>query len=122
MLKEQIDYTGRQIKSTTSEMEQFKVAQRVERTPWAKMGKNIQDIGTQFGTISQKTGQVGIALAKGWARLVEIDNAKAKLSAHGNSGKQVETFMTTANTARLRVLHSVRVKLIQRLPMRLPLG
>lgn len=118
-LKEQIDYTGRQIKSTTSEMEQFKVAQRVERTPWAKMGKNIQGIGTQLGTISQKTGQVGmsltknitrpagiaaaavggIALAKGWARLVEIDNAKAKLSALGNSGKQVETIMTNANTA-----------------------
>lgn len=118
-LKEQIDYTGRQIKSTTSEMEQFKVAQRVERTPWAKMGKNIQGIGTQLGTVSQKTGQVGmsltknitrpagiaaaavggIALAKGWARLVEIDNAKAKLSALGNSGKQVETIMTNANTA-----------------------
>ena len=118
-LKEQIDYTGRQIKSTTSEMEQFKVAQRVDRTPWAKMGKNIQGIGTQLGTISQKTGQVGmsltknitrpagiaaaavggIALAKGWARLVEIDNAKAKLSALGNSGKQVETIMTNANTA-----------------------
>ncbi|MBF0814040.1 peptidoglycan DD-metalloendopeptidase family protein [Staphylococcus saprophyticus] len=118
-LKEQIDYTGRQIKSTTSEMEQFKVAQRVERTPWAKMGKNIQGIGTQLGTISQKTNQVGmsltknitrpagiaaaavggIALAKGWARLVEIDNAKAKLSALGNSGKQVETIMTNANTA-----------------------
>jgi len=118
-LKEQIDYTGRQIKTTTSEMEQFKVAQRVDRTPWAKMGKNIQGIGTQLGTISQKTGQVGmsltknitrpagiaaaavggIALAKGWARLVEIDNAKAKLSALGNSGKQVETIMTNANTA-----------------------
>ncbi|MEB8088263.1 peptidoglycan DD-metalloendopeptidase family protein [Staphylococcus pseudoxylosus] len=118
-LKEQIDYTGRQIKTTTSEMEQFKVAQRVDRTPWAKMGKNIQGIGSQLGTISQKTGQVGmsltknitrpagiaaaavggIALAKGWARLVEIDNAKAKLSALGNSGKQVETIMTNANTA-----------------------
>lgn len=118
-LKEQIDYTGRQIKTTTSEMEQFKVAQRVDRTPWAKMGKNIQGIGTQLGTISQKTGQVGmsltknitrpagiaaaavggIALAKGWSRLVEIDNAKAKLSALGNSGKQVETIMTNANTA-----------------------
>jgi phage-related protein len=118
-LKEQIDYTGRQIKTTTAEMEQFKVAQRVDRTPWAKMGKNIQGIGAQLSTVSEKTGKVGmsltknitrpaglaaaavggIALAKGWSRLVEIDNAKAKLSALGNSGKDVETIMTNANKA-----------------------
>lgn len=41
----------------------------------------------------------GIVLAKGWSRMVEIDNAKVKLQAIGNSAEDVTKIMGNATTA-----------------------
>ena len=41
----------------------------------------------------------GIALAKGWARMTEIDNAKAKLRAVGNTADDVKSIMENATEA-----------------------
>ena len=52
-----------------------------------KAGKVALGIGTAFA---------GIALAKGWERMVNIDNARTKLEAIGNSAEDVSKIMDNA--------------------------
>ena len=84
-----------------------------------KTGEGFEKVGSIFTNISKKSEEVGnnltkkitkpamvaggalagISIGKGFGRLVEIDNAEAKLSALGNSGKNVEEIMINANKA-----------------------
>lgn len=73
------------------------------------IGTGMQEVGTKAQTMGQSlTSKItkpallaggalaGIALTKGFGRLVEIDTAKAKLSALGNSAKDTNTIMDNA--------------------------
>lgn len=73
------------------------------------IGTGMQDVGTKAQTMGQSlTSKItkpallaggalaGIAITKGFGRLVEIDTAKAKLSALGNSAKDTNTIMDNA--------------------------
>lgn len=73
------------------------------------VGTGMQEVGTKAQTMGQSlTNKItkpalvaggalaGIALTKGFGRLVEIDTAKAKLSALGNSAKDTNTIMDNA--------------------------
>ncbi|WP_239734672.1 tape measure protein [Mammaliicoccus sp. G-M28] len=84
-----------------------------------KTGQGFERVSSTLDTISKKSVEMGssltskitkpamiagsalagITIGKGFGRLVEIDNAEAKLSALGNSGKNVEEIMTNANKA-----------------------
>ncbi|MEJ7220608.1 peptidoglycan DD-metalloendopeptidase family protein [Staphylococcus gallinarum] len=117
--EKELHFLGRQLESAQSELKEFQKAQKIDSSSWTKAGRNISSMGDSLKGVSAKIGEVGssltskitkpalvaasavggIALAKGWSRLVEIDNAKAKLSALGNSGKNVEKIMVNANTA-----------------------
>lgn len=117
--EKELHFLGRQLESAQSELKEFQKAQKIDSSSWTKAGRNISSMGDSLKGVSAKMGEVGssltskitkpalvaasavggIALAKGWSRLVEIDNAKAKLSALGNSGKNVEKIMVNANTA-----------------------
>ncbi|MBU7217849.1 peptidoglycan DD-metalloendopeptidase family protein [Staphylococcus gallinarum] len=70
---------------------------------------NMQEVGSRAQNVGQSlTSKItkpalaacaalgGIAIAKGWSRLVEIDTAKAKLSALGNSAKDTTEIMDNA--------------------------
>lgn len=70
---------------------------------------NMQEVGSRAQNVGQSlTSKItkpalaagaalgGIAIAKGWSRLVEIDTAKAKLSALGNSAKDTTKIMDNA--------------------------
>lgn len=117
--EKELHFLGRQLENAQSELKEFQKAQKIDSSSWTKAGRNISSMGDSLKGVSAKMGEVGssltskitkpalvaasavggIALAKGWSRLVEIDNAKAKLSALGNSGKNVEKIMVNANTA-----------------------
>lgn len=117
--EKELHFLGRQLESAQSELKEFQKAQKIDSSSWTKAGRNISSMGDSLKGVSAKMSEVGssltskitkpalvaasavggIALAKGWSRLVEIDNAKAKLSALGNSGKNVEKIMVNANTA-----------------------
>lgn len=73
------------------------------------IGTGMQEVGNKAQTMGQSlTSKItkpalvaggalaGIALTKGFGRLVEIDTAKAKLSALGNSAKDTNTIMDNA--------------------------
>ncbi len=84
-----------------------------------KTGQGFEKVSNTLDTVSKKSVEMGnsltnkitkpamvaggalagISIGKGFGRLVEIDNAEAKLSALGNSGKNVEEIMTNANKA-----------------------
>ena len=61
----------------------------------------MQDL-TTFGTKTAKvlagtaTALAGVVLAKGWSRMTQIDNAKVKLEAIGNSAESVQKIMDNA--------------------------
>lgn len=61
----------------------------------------MQDL-TAFGTKTAKvlagtaTALAGVVLAKGWSRMTQIDNAKVKLEAIGNSAESVQKIMDNA--------------------------
>ncbi|WP_210140028.1 peptidoglycan DD-metalloendopeptidase family protein [Staphylococcus sp. GDY8P112P] len=73
------------------------------------VGTGMQNVGNKAQTMGQSltskitkpalvagSALAGIALTKGFGRLVEIDTAKAKLSALGNSAKDTNTIMDNA--------------------------
>lgn len=66
------------------------------------IGKDLTKVGSALTSKITKPAMVaggalaGITLAKGWARMTDIDNARAKLLALGNTGPQVETIMNNA--------------------------
>ena len=60
------------------------------------IGKGLQTVGgtlTKYVTkpvLAAGTALSGLTLAKGWSRMVEIDNARAKLTALGQDAKAVQ--------------------------------
>ena len=68
----------------------------------ARMTDNGMAKLTSFGAKTAKitagiaAGFASIALAKGWSRMTQIDNAKVKLEAIGNSAKDVQKIMDNA--------------------------
>lgn len=77
-----------------------------------KIGNGISGIGGKLtslgGALTNKitkpaavaaTALAGITLGKGWSRMVEIDNAKVKLEAIGNSADDVKEIMNNATVA-----------------------
>lgn len=84
-----------------------------------EMGKKLQSVGkgfTSFGKSVEKIGDkltkyitkpaiaagaavAGITLGKGWSRMSEIDNAKVKLEAIGNSAEDVTEIMNNATVS-----------------------
>lgn len=67
-----------------------------------KAGSKINEIGSGLTNHITKPALAagaavgGIALAKGWSRMTEIDNAKVKLKAIGNSAEDVSAIMENA--------------------------
>lgn len=67
--------------------------------------KSFDKVGTSLTNKITKPAGIaagavaGIVLAKGWARMTEIDNAKAKLRGVGNSAKDVAKIMDNATEA-----------------------
>ena len=68
----------------------------------SSIGKDVTKVGTALTSKITKPALVaggalaGVTLAKGWSRMTEIDNARAKLTALGNSSKDVKTIMDNA--------------------------
>ncbi|WP_204205909.1 tape measure protein [Mammaliicoccus sciuri] len=104
------------LNDTTQDYKEFTKAQQIANSGWTKAGNGMTSISKGLDSVSSKlsaTGKSltnsitkpalvaggalgGIALSKGFSRLVEIDNAKAKLDGLGMSGKQVQSIMDNA--------------------------
>lgn len=71
----------------------------------SSLGKGMMNVGSGFTKYITKPALVagaalaGVTLKKGWDRMVEIDNAKVKLEAIGNSAEDVTKIMENANAA-----------------------
>lgn len=69
------------------------------------VGTSISDIGSKLTNGITKPALVaatavgGIIIGKGWGRLVQIDNARAKLTALGHDASNVEKIMNNAHAA-----------------------
>ena len=119
--KMQIEY-NRQADALNAMKGKLAESETEYRTMYSTLGRtstqftNIGTSMTNIGTKSQKVGQsltnsvtkpalaagaalAGVVIAKGWGRLVEIDTAKAKLGALGNSSKEVTSIMDNAMEA-----------------------
>ncbi|RIO33905.1 peptidoglycan DD-metalloendopeptidase family protein [Staphylococcus saprophyticus] len=88
--------------------ENFSMAGRLSNS-FKSIGSSMQSVGGQAQNMGGKLTNgitkpalmaggalAGIAITKGFGRLVEIDTAKAKLSALGNSAKDTNTIMDNA--------------------------
>ena len=105
----EMHFLGRQIVNTTNEMNEFKTAQKVDNTSWAKMGKGFEGMSTKIRGVSTQMAEIGSTLTSkitkpaliagaamggitaklGFDRLVGLDTAKAKLEGLGYSTKEV---------------------------------
>lgn len=105
----EMHFLGRQIVNTTNEMNEFKTAQKVDNTSWAKMGKGFEGMSTKIRGVSTQMAEIGSSLTSkitkpaliagaamggitaklGFDRLVGLDTAKAKLEGLGYSTKEV---------------------------------
>ncbi|KRG09892.1 peptidoglycan DD-metalloendopeptidase family protein [Staphylococcus sp. NAM3COL9] len=105
----EMHFLGRQIVNTTNEMNEFKTAQKVDNTGWAKMGKGFEGMSTKIRGVSTQMAEIGSTLTSkitkpaliagaamggitaklGFDRLVGLDTAKAKLEGLGYSTKEV---------------------------------
>ena len=69
------------------------------------IGKACQKVGGKLTNFITKpamiatTALAGMVIHKGWSRMTQIDEAKAKLTGLGNSAKDVKTIMANAMTA-----------------------
>lgn len=114
--KNELNFLQRDLKNATSEFKNFQKEQDIANSNWTKSGKMFEGMGKNLDSVSKKLGSTGksltnkitkpallagsalagIALTKGFSRLVEIDSAKAKLTALGNSAKDTQTIMDNA--------------------------
>ncbi|MDN5808984.1 MAG: tape measure protein, partial [Staphylococcus equorum] len=105
----EMHFLGRQIVNTTNEMNEFKTAQKVDNTSWAKMGKGFEGMSTKIRGVSTQMAEIGSTLTSkitkpaliagaamggitaklGFDRLVGLDTAKDKLEGLGYSTKEV---------------------------------
>lgn len=106
----------RQIKDVASQMKEFQRQQKIQNSTLFKTGDSLVKFGSGLKSISDKTKDLGknltkkltlpavgaasalagIALKKGFDRLVGIDNARAKLKGLGHDAKGVEKIMDSA--------------------------
>lgn len=106
----------RQIKDVTSQMKEFQRQQKIQNSILFKAGDSLIKFGSGLKSMSDKMKDVGkslttkittpavgaatalggIALVKGFDRLVGIDTARAKLTGLGHDAKGVEKIMESA--------------------------
>ncbi|MEK4023516.1 peptidoglycan DD-metalloendopeptidase family protein [Sporosarcina sp. FSL W7-1283] len=106
----------RHVGSVTAEMKEFQRQQEIQGTTLFKVGDQLTNFGTGLKSISDKAGKIGssltkkitlpavgaasalggIALVKGFGRLVGIDTARAKLKGLGHDATGVENIMKSA--------------------------
>jgi len=106
----------RDVESVTAELAQLREEQRLANSSLFKFGDGLTNFGNQMKSVSAKTKDLGksltkkitmpavgaaaalggIALAKGFGRLVGIDNAKAKLKGLGHDAKNIGKIMDSA--------------------------
>lgn len=110
------NYLQKELEKTTNDFKAFQKQQMIADSNWTKTGTAFTGLGKSLDAISSKlqsTGRsltnsitkpamvaggalAGITISKGWSRLVEIDNAKAKLDGLGHSGQNVQKIMDNA--------------------------
>lgn len=72
---------------------------------FSSVGKSLTNLGNSLTSHITKpaaiaaTALAGVTLAKGWSRMSEIDNAKVKLEAIGNSAEDVKEIMDNATSS-----------------------
>ncbi|MCA1029392.1 tape measure protein, partial [Cytobacillus kochii] len=106
----------RNVERTRDELSRLREAQRVANSGWTRAGEGLTNFGNGLKSISDKTKELGqsltkkittpalgaatalggIALVKGFDRLIGIDTARAKLTGLGHDAEGVENIMTSA--------------------------
>lgn len=106
----------RHIQKVTAEMKEFERQQKIQNTTLFKTGDSLVNFGNGLKSISDKvkglgetltkritlpamgaaSALAGIALVKGFERIVGIDTARAKLLGLGHEAKNVEVIMESA--------------------------
>ncbi|MCJ0924007.1 peptidoglycan DD-metalloendopeptidase family protein [Mammaliicoccus sciuri] len=114
--KNELNFLQRDLEGATNDLKAFQKQQMISNSNWTKSGNAFTGMSKSLDSISSKltsTGKsltnsitkpamiaggalAGITLSKGWSRLVEIDNAKAKLDGLGHSGQNVQKIMDNA--------------------------
>lgn len=114
--KNELNFLQRDLEGATNDLKAFQKQQMISNSNWTKSGNALTGMSKSLDSISSKltsTGKsltnsitkpamiaggalAGITLSKGWSRLVEIDNAKAKLDGLGHSGQNVQKIMDNA--------------------------
>ncbi|MDT0754023.1 peptidoglycan DD-metalloendopeptidase family protein [Mammaliicoccus sciuri] len=114
--KNELNFLQRDLEGATNDLKAFQKQQMISNSNWTKSGNVFTGMSKSLDSISSKltsTGRsltnsitkpamiaggalAGITLSKGWSRLVEIDNAKAKLDGLGHSGQNVQKIMDNA--------------------------
>ncbi|WP_204981714.1 peptidoglycan DD-metalloendopeptidase family protein [Mammaliicoccus sciuri] len=114
--KNELNFLQRDLEGATNDLKAFQKQQMISNSNWTKTGNAFTGMSKSLESISgklQSTGKsltnsitkpamvaggalAGITLSKGWSRLVEIDNAKAKLDGLGHSSQNVQKIMDNA--------------------------
>lgn len=114
--KNELNFLQRDLEGATNDLKAFQKQQMISNSNWTKSGNAFTGMSKSLDSISSKltsTGKsltnsitkpamiaggalAGITLSKGWSRLVEIDNAKAKLDGLGHSSQNVQKIMDNA--------------------------
>lgn len=96
---------GSKLKSAMTELQTFKASSTAMTGKLlTQQGKMISGVGDKLTKSITKPALVagaalaGITIAKGFKRMEMLDNAKRKLEALGNSGKDVQSIMATVGT------------------------
>lgn len=114
--KNELNFLQRDLEGATNDLKAFQKQQMIANSNWTKTGNAFTGMSKSLESISgklQSTGKsltnsitkpamvaggalAGITLSKGWSRLIEIDNAKAKLDGLGHSSQNVQKIMDNA--------------------------
>ncbi|MCM3180245.1 peptidoglycan DD-metalloendopeptidase family protein [Cytobacillus horneckiae] len=106
----------RNVERTRDELSRLREAQRIANSGWTRAGEGLTNFGNGLKSVSEKaknlgsnltksitmpalgaaTALGGIALVKGFDRLIGIDTARAKLTGLGHDAEGVEKIMESA--------------------------
>lgn len=100
------DYESKMAKASST-LDKFKT--KIDGAGFEKLGAKFQSLGKSVTDVGDKltskltkpalaagTALGGLTIAKGWSRMTKIDDARAKLTALGNSSKDVADIMDNA--------------------------